>query len=476
MKKSNHWISFVVLLALAALVTGCQDEAQGPAQPGNVRFTIDARAVANANHGRVGEILPAGVSLYVTIADAGGDDVYTLKQIVLLTLGSEYVSEPLLLPPGEYTLKDFLIADAAGNTLYATPKEGSPLAPWIADPLPISFSVTGNAVTGLDVQVLAVGEHSAEEFGYVTFRVDVAPFPYFRLSVFVYDSANALMFSPVRACILEGADTVYKQTLPAGVQNIAFVGDPSRTYTLSLTQPSYRRYTQTFVLGELLAALDGAPLSVTLTPALTFTSVYNYGDYAYEFRLNDGVKDLFIDWGDGVVEPITLSIFGSLEHFYDDGHLLHFVSVYGDLNSITSVESYYGYGATTEISLVNLPNLQVFAAAETQSPVYVDFRHNPLIEVISLPYSDVRSFDLPDGARLRIVDVVANTGTSAASLNAAIRAAYLGQLERGYTGSLYLSVIPGGGGGFVTPVTEESLAMVRELRDWYGWTVWPYDL
>jgi hypothetical protein len=471
--KRNYWLLCFILVAI--FLPGCSDEAQGPVTLGNVRFTINARAVADVSHGRIGAVLPAGASVYVTIADAGGHDVYTLKQINLLALGGEYVSEPLLLPPGEYTLKDFLIADAAGNTVYATPKEDSPLAPWVADPLPASFSVTKNAVTGLDVQVLAVGEHSAGEFGYVTFRVDVAPFPYFRLSVFVYDSANALMFSPVRACILEGADTVYKQTLPAGVQNIAFVGDPSRTYTLSLTQPSYRRYTQTFVLAELLAALDDAPLSVTLTPALTFTSV-QYDGHAYEFRLNNEVKDLFIDWGDGVVEPITLSIFGSLEHFYDDGHLLHFVSVYGDLTSITSVESYYGYGATTEISLVNLPNLQVFAAAETQSPVYVDFRHNPLIEVISLPYSDVRSFDLPDGARLRIVDVVANMGMSEASLNAAIGAAYLGQLERGYTGSLYLSAIPGGAGGFVAPVTEESLAMLLELRDLYGWTVWPNDL
>jgi hypothetical protein len=474
--KNCSWFSFIAWFVLVALVSSCQEEAQSPVQPGNVRFAIDARAVADANHGRVGASLPAGASVYVTITDASGHEVYTLKQIRLLALGGEYISEPLPLSPGAYTLTDFLVTDAAGTTLYAAPKEGSPLATWVTDPLPVSFSVTQDAVTGLDVQVLAVGEHTAEEFGYVTFRVDVAPFPYFRLSVFVHDSANALMFSPVRACILEGADTVYKQTLSAGVQSIAFVGDPSRTYTLSLTQPSYRRYTQTFVLSELLATLNGAPLSVTLTPALTFTSVYNYGDYAYEFRLNDEVKDLFIDWGDGVVEPITLSIFGSLEHFYDDGHLLHFVSVYGDLKSITEVESYYGYGATTEISLVNLPNLQRFAAAETQSPVYVDFRHNPMIEVISLPYSDVRSFDLPDGARLRIVDVVANTGMSEASLNAAIRAAYLGQLERGYTGSLYLSVIPGGGGGFVAPVTEESLAMVLELRDWYGWTVWPSDL
>jgi hypothetical protein len=469
--RNNSWILFVVLFVLAVVVSGCQDEAQGPATPGNVRFTIDARAVADANHGRVEASLPAGVSVYVTIADASGYEVYTLKQIHLLALGGEYISEPLPLSPGAYTLTDFLVTDAAGTTLYAAPKEDSPLATWVTDPLPVSFSVTQDAVAGLDVQVLAIGEYSADEFGYVTFHVNVAPFPYFRLSVFAYDSGNALVFSPVRACILDGTDTIYKQSLPAGTQDIAFVGDPSRTYTLSLTQPSYRQHSQTFVLGELLKALDGAPLSVTLTPALTFTS---YGTYFYTFRLEGNVADLAIDWGDGVVEPVTPSMSGSVVHYYTDDHLLHFVSIYGDLESITALES-YGYGATTEISLVNLPNLLIFAAEETRSPAYMDFRHNPRISLLSFPHSDIRSFDLPEDARLSIVSLTGNAGTSEVSLSAAIRAAYRGQMTYGYEGYLYFSVMSDGTGGFVGPVTEESLAMLRKLRDVHEWFIWPYE-
>ncbi|MBT1711799.1 hypothetical protein KK062_26395 [Fulvivirgaceae bacterium PWU5] len=469
--KNNSWISFVVLFILTVLVSGCRDEAQGPVTPGNVRFTIDARAVADASHGRIGAVVPAGASVYVTIADAGGHDVYTLKQINLLALAGEYVSEPLLLAPGAYTLTEFLVTDAAGNTLYATPKEGSPLAAWITDPLPASFSVGEDAITGLDVQVLAIGEYSADEFGYVTFHVDVAPFPYFRLSVFAYDSTNALVFLPVRVCILDGTDTIYKQSLPAGTQDIAFVGDPSRTYTLSLTQPSYRQHSQTFVLGELLEALDGAPLSATLTPALTFTA---YGTYFYTFRLEGNVADLAIDWGDGVVEPMMTTMSGSVVHYYTDNQMLHFVSIYGDLESITALES-YGYGATTEISLVNLPNLLIFAAEETRSPVYVDFRHNPRISLLSFPHSDIRSFDLPEDARLSIVGLVGNAGTSEASLSAAIRAAYRGQMTYGYEGYLYFSVMSDGTGGFVGPVTEESLAMLRELRDVHEWFIWPYE-
>ncbi|MBT1686984.1 hypothetical protein [Dawidia soli] len=466
--KRNYWLLWFILVAV--YLPGCRDEEQeahGPATPGNVRFAIDARTVVGAGHGRVGAVLPAGASVYVTIADASGQEVYTLKQIALLTLGGDYVSEPLLLSPGAYTLTDFLVTDTAGITLYATPKEGSPLAAWVTDPLPVSFSVTQDAMTGLDVQVLAIAEYSAEEFGYVAFGVEVAPFPYFRLSVFAHDTTNALAFTPVHACILDGTDTIYKQVLPARTYDIAFVGDLSRTYTLSLTQPSYRRYTRTFVLGELLEALDGAPLLVTLTPALTFTSAQNIG-FEYVFRLGGNLQDLMVDWGDGMEEPAA----DYMTHFYEDGNPLHFVSVYGDVNSITLVEFYYGSSDIAEISLVSLPNLQNFAAAFlTRSPTHLDFKKNPLIQTISVPYSKVRSFDLPEGARLRVVDVVGNDGTSEVSLNAAIHAAYLGQIERGYTGSLYLSSTPGGS-EFVAPVTEESLAMLSALRE-YGWTIWP---
>lgn len=69
--KNSCSISFVVLCGLTALVTGCRDEAQGPTQPGNVRFTIQARAEEN-HGGKMATTLPAGASLYVTIADGSG--------------------------------------------------------------------------------------------------------------------------------------------------------------------------------------------------------------------------------------------------------------------------------------------------------------------------------------------------------------------------------------------------------------------
>lgn len=398
-----------------------------------------------------------------------------MKQLEVLELNGEYISEPLLLPPGDYTLTEFLVADADGQTVYATPKEGSPLAPFVGDPLPAAFTVSDNAVTGLDVQVLIIGDHSAEEFGYVAFRVDIAPFPYFKLAVMVHDSSNVLVFSPVRAFILEEADTVAKLSLAAGIQDVRFHGELSHTYTLALTQPGYRKYTQTFVLGELVSTLDGTPLSVTLAPAFTFIAAFTGDEITpFDFRLNEDVKDLMVDWGDGVVEPV-MQVYGtSVQHVFADGKPLHFVSVYGDLSSITTVEYFYGNGSTTEISLIHLPALRTFTTALAGAPIHMDFTHNPLIESLDFESSKVRSFDLPEGVRMRHLNVIFNDSFSASSIEAAIRSAWYANYFHDYRGSFYLSYYPHGETGFVVPLSEEAISQLRDLRS-YGWDIWPLE-
>jgi hypothetical protein len=476
--KNNHWISVAVLVVLTALVSGCHDEAQTPPKPGNVRFTINARAVTSST-GRTGGILPFGASVYVTIEDASGHEVHTWTYIKLLELNGEYITDPLLLPPGDYMLTDFVVGNSSGLIIYATPKEGSALAAWVDDPLPTPFTVSNNAVVGLDMQVLDTAEYHAEDFGYVTFRVEVAPFPYFKLSVFVHDSSNVLALSPVRAYILDGNDTIYKQDLPAGTNDIVFAGDRSRTYHLALTQPSYRKYTQNVVLGDLLNTLDGAPLSVVLEPAFTFITRSNYGT---SIRLNKDIEGVYIDWGDGTVELAVPGPSGDLEHNYapydpyEPYHTYFFVSLFGNLSSITSTEFLGALATTSEISVVNLPSLHKFSSTVNRSPAHLDFTHNPLLDSLAFDYGYVKSFDLPPGVRLRYVSLIGTFPFHYPTMNAMIHATWLAVKSDPYQGTLYVSNNPYAVHGFVAYVTDESLEELRQLRDDYGWTIWPLEL
>jgi hypothetical protein len=150
-------------------------------------------------------------------------------------------------------------------------------------------------------------------------------------SVFAQEN-GALEFVPVRACVLHGSDTLYKQWLSPGTHDIAFVGDRFETYTLALTQHGYRKVTKTFVLEELLDALAGNPLVITLDPGLTFTTKENL---PMIIGVGGAVPGCFIDWGDGTVEPITVYDYASLEHTYPStDETPYFVSVYGDLSQV----------------------------------------------------------------------------------------------------------------------------------------------
>jgi hypothetical protein len=469
--RNSCSISFVVLFVLTALVTGCRDEAQGPAQPGNVRFTIHARPDGSNGRGRVATTLPVGASLYVTVADASGNEVYSLEEVALLVLNGEYISTPLALPPGNYTLTEFLVADVGGEIVYATPKEGSSLAPWVDDPLPAPFVVTDNAIAGLDVQVLAIGEHHAGEFGYVTFGVEVSPFPYFKLSVFAPENGT-LEFVPVRACILQGTDTIYQQSLSAGMHDIAFVGDLSGTYTLVVTQHSYRKVTRSFVLGELVDALAGVPLAITLEPALTLTTKE---DLPMIIGVGGAAPGCMIDWGDGTVEPITVYDYALLQHTYPTtDETPYFVSIYGDLSHIDVLSFSYDRAGISEISLKNVPALKQFFVSNP-SPVYIDFTHNPGLEMLVARSSNLRSLALHPDSWLMHLDLAGNYPFSDDALNAAIHAAYR-SIDAGWTlyGIIHLNSTDEGM-EFVGNVTPESFAMLRALRDTYGWIINPSD-
>lgn len=59
----------------------------------------------------------------------------------LFDFGSCYMSEPMELKPGAYSLTMFTILDGERKVIYATPVERSAKAKYVDDPLPLYFSV-----------------------------------------------------------------------------------------------------------------------------------------------------------------------------------------------------------------------------------------------------------------------------------------------------------------------------------------------
>ena len=112
------------------------------------------------------------VAALVSIQDANGTVIYDKEYLELIHFGEQFVTRSLKLPMGEFMLTEFMLIDATGTVLWATPKEGSPLAHLVRDPLPQNFDIHPVATTSLDVQVIRVNDHPPSDFGYAEFTIE----------------------------------------------------------------------------------------------------------------------------------------------------------------------------------------------------------------------------------------------------------------------------------------------------------------
>ena len=111
--------------------------------------------------------------LVTSVKDNHGKRVLNAEKIDLIQIGDTYFSKKILLPSGAYTLEEFIVIDSMDQAIYIAPKFNSKLAKYVDHPLPYSFDVKEDLETKLMIQVLPVKMGSAEDFGYVSFRIDV---------------------------------------------------------------------------------------------------------------------------------------------------------------------------------------------------------------------------------------------------------------------------------------------------------------
>ena len=271
-----------------------------------------------------------------------------------------------------------------------------------------------------------------------------------------------------RVYVLDGKDTVYRQSLVKATDRIAFNGTPDKVYSLIVKANAFQKVVKTFTLAALRNELKGRVLNINLVPALTFVTAGQQ-----ELQLNLGATDatLSIDWGDG--SPIQVEACGCyLTHIYDSPGY-YFVSLTGDLDNVESLGLYYDYGGLSDINLDHVPNLLSFANAFALSPTYIDFSNNTALQEIELGASKTRYITVPTDNDLRSVRLFLDSGFSATSLNNVIHRVYVASLAENRTGGqMYLSQYPYGP-TFVAPISNTAKDELRVLRDSLAWEVWP---
>lgn len=473
MKQVSIVISFLLFLFL---FQNCTEEETVNAPKEKIQFTVGLSTLESTGGKLQSVELPTGASLLISIKSNSGEQIYTLYKVELLRVGGNVVTVPLELNPGSYLLTDFMLVNEENELLFAAPRRGSPLGSLVTRPLDVNFYVARNALTNIEMEVIDVSQSAPEEFGYASFLVN-AVYP-MQISVFrpynkSFQLTNAMGY------IVQGGDTLQTINLGARLNLIPFKQDPDDAYKLIIYKAGYATYSIDFTYNSLIAELAGLPLKVILSPEFSILA-YIDTDISHYFKMylrgiSEASPSIHVDWGDGANDNYELNEYVMLEHGYATGGK-YFVSITGDLDKITYLDSFYGYAMMDEINTEHLTELIEVSIGLTRSPRIVDLSNN----------SKLGTVFMPNAANTEIIDLAANNKVSYIDIRGA-NAFTTSSLEA-FVDDVYYSVVAANRregrfeladswyqptGAMIATPTPETLTKLRELRDVYGWRIVP---
>ncbi|MFH0759060.1 MAG: hypothetical protein V2B15_17365 [Bacteroidota bacterium] len=162
--RTYHYLVSASLLGIMLLASCNQAEESGQLKFG-LDLTEDASLKAATQENGV-------VAALVSVQDLNGGMVCDKAYLELIRFGDQYVTRSLEIQVGEFMLTEFMLVDAAGEVIWATPKEGSMLASLVRTPLPRFFGIHPNETTNLDIQVIRVNDYQPGDFGYAQFNIE----------------------------------------------------------------------------------------------------------------------------------------------------------------------------------------------------------------------------------------------------------------------------------------------------------------
>jgi hypothetical protein len=466
---SKNLVIALWLLAVCMCIQSCNEQGI-QIEKQQVQFTVSPMS-ASASGGRVGDIvLPENSRARISVAGSNGVSVLSDHEIAVFKTGGVYVTEPVELVVGAYTITDFIIVNDS-SALYVTPKRGAELSSALTDALPYNFSIAENNTKNVSMSVMDVGSQDLNKFGYAAAKTKGNT-----LSIAVYETNSSL--TRATAELRQNNKLVSTFSLAAGVNTINLGGDVNKPYSITVHTANSAK-TQTFDMKKLKHEIGKNPFKIVLEPALVLT-IQSYVDAGneyeeyFDFRM-DGKGKVTINWGDGEQSATTLPFETSHEYFTGD----YTAIITGDIDKATDFSGFsYSSIISTITGLRNLPALKVYDPSWGAVPIKVDLSNCKRLERINIakygaPYEpvDLRTdFKLPKQHRINtfIFDAPSfDSGReyiSAAELDVMVNNIYNNVIARHiYDGKFFVNPV-------VTPLPATQ-RKIDVLRSQYNWQV-----
>jgi hypothetical protein len=430
------------MLALILLCQSCNEEASIQRASSRVVFTCSAD-----------EINVSGVDddniLFASIRGNDGSVIPAQAEVRVFKKGNEYVSEPLVLSPGNYVLTALSIGNLSQRCFIAD----------TSATMPLSFTVVPDSEKMVRVNLVKVKHHKI----------------LLRLAAIDADGN----YLPATAHIMNGPNSLLTFNLVAGINSVSFFGDRNDSYQVEVVKDGFAAEVLSFIPKE----LKKDPLIASMKPALTFRIFVpdeRKQNYITHIALVGG--KLNINFGDGTNQEYTVP--GSpgpifVHSFPAAGY--YKITVTGDLDSIERFEPNYLWSDYDQIDVRHLSGLKVFSIGVTSAgPQIIDLSQNSKLQEVYLAgVQNLEQVILPEDHRIMAFDVSGPNSLVTSGIDAIIDNLYANVVNHNIrNGQLYLSPdwhnVPTSLDmiGFPSPT---AVAKVYTIHDTFHWQVNPID-
>lgn len=271
--RSAFWCSVIVLFTTIS----CSEENQ-PAK-GSASFSFTNSSAAGSR------IQETASKLLVSIKDDQGQLLHDKLELSLYNFEGEFISEPLVLDAGNYSLEEFIVLNASNEVLYVCPIEGSSLAYLVEKPLAIDFVVEKDEVSNVIPEVISAEGNAAIDFGYATFSFSIVNTLKFLSSAFIYNSStNDLELASHTLLVKSGNDTLYYSAKPNSTTHTV-VRSSYENYTLTFSKTGYVPVVRNYAKATLLSDFQTSPITIVFLPLSVNAGLVAY--YPFNGNAND---------------------------------------------------------------------------------------------------------------------------------------------------------------------------------------------
>jgi hypothetical protein len=268
MKTLTKLLLILMVVPSLYLLSSCEKKSNDLTGTGTAEFSVSITDTQNSKSAKGIDSSNVSFQVMISVEDLQGHAVYTDKLIPLYIFGYEYISENLEIRAGEFRLTKFMIINPSGEVIYAAPLAGSPLAYLTTKPLPFNFNIFPNQVTKVFPEVLAVNGQSPDQFGYVSFGIQVVnPLEFWTMCVL--DPGNPLIMAPIqlttaKLTIYAADGWHYTFKLEAGINHLVIRGGSER-YNFVLEKEGFLPQKMEFSAMDLIAATKDNPLILKIS-------------------------------------------------------------------------------------------------------------------------------------------------------------------------------------------------------------------